>query len=44
MISKNAEKLIMFAEKRQFTEILPFEAYHRSEKLELTKKNKYDFL
>ena len=36
-------KLNMLAEKRQFTEIFPFEAYHRSEKLELTKENEYDF-
>ena len=40
----------MLAEKSQFTEIFPFEAYHRLEKLELTKKQKeqkkkieYDF-
>ena len=43
MISKYAEKLNMFAEKRQFTKMFPFEAYHRSEKLELTKENQYDF-
>ena len=40
MISKYAEKFNMLAEKSQFTEIFPFEAYHRSE---LTKENKYDF-
>ena len=28
----------MLAEKRQFTETFPFEAYHRSEKLEITKE------
>ena len=43
MISKYAEKLNMLAEKRQFTKMFPFEAYHRSEKLELTKENQYDF-
>ena len=43
MISKYAEQLILFAEKRQFTEIFPFEVYHRSEKLKLNKENKYDF-
>ena len=44
MISKYAEKLNMLAEKRQFTEIFLFEAYHRSEELELPQKNEYDFL
>ena len=44
MISKYAVKLNMLAEKRQFTEIFPFEAYHRSEELELPQKNEYDFL
>ena len=39
MISKYAEKLDMLSEKRQFTEIFPFEAHHGSEKLELTKEN-----
>ena len=29
--------------KSQFTEIFPFEAYRKSEKLELTKENEYDF-
>ena len=43
MISKYAEKLNMLAEKRQFTEIFPFKAYRRLEKLELTKENEYDF-
>ena len=43
MISKYAEKLNMLAEKGQFTKMFPFEAYHRSEKLELTKENQYDF-
>ena len=33
----------MLAKKRYFTEFFPFEAYHKSEKLELTKKNEYDF-
>ena len=33
----------MLAKKRQFTEIFQFEAYHRSEKLVLTKENEYDF-
>ena len=43
MISKYAEKLNMLVEKRQLTEIFPFEAYHRSEELELPKENEYDF-
>ena len=43
MISKYAEKVNMLAQQRQFTEMFPFEAYHRSEKLELTKENEYDF-
>ena len=43
MISKYAEKFKMLSEKKQFTEIFLFEAYHRSEKLELTKENEYDF-
>ena len=43
MISKYAEKLKMLAEKRQFTETFPFEVYHISEKLELTKENEYNF-
>ena len=33
----------MLAEKRQFTETFPFEAYHWSEKLEITKENEYGF-
>ena len=43
MISKYAEKVNMLAQQRQFTEMFPFGAYHRSEKLELTKENEYDF-
>ena len=43
MISKYAEKLNVLAEKRQFTEIFPFETYRRSEKLEPTKESEYDF-
>ena len=43
MISKYAGKLNMLAEKRQFTETFPFEAYHRSEKIEITKENEYVF-
>ena len=46
MISKYAEKFNMLAEKKKFTEIFPFEAYHRSEKLEkleLTKEKECDF-
>ena len=43
MISKYAGKLNMLAEKRQFTETFPFEAYHWSEKLEITKENEYGF-
>ena len=43
MISKYAEKVNMLAQQRQFTEMFPFEANHRSEKLELTKENEYDF-
>ena len=33
----------MLAEKRQFTDTFPFEAYHRSEKIEITKENEYVF-
>ena len=44
MISKYAEKLNMLAEKRQFTEIFPFEAYHKSEELELPQKMNMIFL
>ena len=33
------KSLTCLQKKRQFTEIFPFEAYHRSEKLELTKQN-----
>ena len=43
MISKYTEKLNMLAEKIQFTEIFPFEAYHWSGKLELIKENEYGF-
>ena len=43
MVLKYAEQLILFAEKRQYTEVFPFEVYHRSEKLKLNKENKYDF-
>ena len=43
MISKYTENFNMLAKKRYFTEFFPFEAYHKSEKLELTKKNEYDF-
>ena len=42
-ISKYIENLNMFAKKRYFTEFFPFEAYQKSEKLELTKKNEYEF-
>ena len=43
MISKYAEKLNMPAEKMQFRETFLFEAYDRSEKLEITRENEYGF-
>ena len=43
MIFKYAEKLNMLAERMQFRETFLFEAYDRSEKLEITRENGYGF-
>ena len=42
IVCKSAAKFHKLAVKRQFTEIFMFEEYHRSEKLELTRKNEYE--